>query len=85
MANQMNVQVLTPFFLTSAFYLVNQVIPKRINENKTMTSCGLQSLNTLIVFSLLLPAGKYCILFLLILNVLVCCSKKQQSTLKFNA
>ncbi|XP_034993521.2 protein shisa-like-1 isoform X2 [Zootoca vivipara] len=37
---------------------VSQVILKRIDENKTMTSCGLQSLNTLmIVFSLLLPTA----------------------------
>ncbi|KAF7237660.1 Protein shisa-like-1, partial [Varanus komodoensis] len=35
-----------------------RVILRRINENKTMTSCGLQSLNTLmVVFSLLLPAA----------------------------
>ncbi|XP_072856947.2 protein shisa-like-1 isoform X1 [Pogona vitticeps] len=37
---------------------ISLVIFRQINENKTMTSCGLQSLNTLIVvFYLLLPAA----------------------------
>ncbi|XP_048371416.1 protein shisa-like-1 isoform X5 [Sphaerodactylus townsendi] len=37
---------------------LGQAIFERINENKTMTSCGLQSLNTLmIVFSVLLPTA----------------------------